>query len=54
MINLFIAILVNKLIITEEEGKKLAKEFGFSTLPSDFNEMLRIVNKIVKKVDKDI
>jgi hypothetical protein len=51
VINLFIAILVEKLIITEKEGEALALHFNSSMLPSNFKEMLKMVRKVLQKVN---
>lgn len=50
MVNIFIALLVEKLILTEKEGKELAEKLGSSMLPSDFKEAQKVLRKILQKV----
>ena len=50
MINLFIAILVEKLILTQKEGEALAEKFSASMLPSNFKEMQRMIKKVLQKL----
>lgn len=50
MFNIFLALLVEKLIITEKEGKELAEKLGTSMLPSDYKEAQKVLKKILLKI----
>lgn len=50
MFNILIALLVEKLVITEKEGKALAEQLGTAMLPSDFREAQRLIKKILAKL----
>lgn len=48
--NIFIALLVEKLILTEKEGKALADKIGTAMLPSDYREAQKLLKKILNKI----
>lgn len=50
MFNVFIALLVEQLVLTQKEGEVLAKELSASMLPSEFREAQKLVRKIKAKV----
>lgn len=50
MFNMMIALMVDKLIITEKEGELLSKELGTAMLPSDFKATQRTLKKIMQKL----
>ena len=51
MLNILIALMVEKLILTQKEGEALAKKLGESILPSDFKESQQFLKKIIAKLD---
>lgn len=52
MINMFLALLVDKLILTQKEAEVLSKELNNSVLPSDFKNAQRVLNKMLQKIQK--
>lgn len=51
--NPFLALLVHKGIITEEEGERLSQEFNSVVHSQDWGTALRTVEGILKKIEKD-
>jgi transcriptional regulator CtsR len=54
MINTVIALLVEKNLMTKEEGESLAKKLRDATLPSDFNLAHAQVKKFLKSIATDL
>lgn len=52
MLNTFIAILIEKDILTPEEGKSLAEKVSVATLPSDFDAAHKQVKKFFEAIAK--
>lgn len=50
MFNVLLALLVEKLIITQTEAEALAPVLSESMLPSDFRETQRMIKKILQKI----
>lgn len=54
MINTFIALLIEKGIVSEEEGKAFAEKMKNSMLPADFNSAHAQVKKFLAAIAKDL
>lgn len=52
MLNTFIAILIEKEILSEAEGRALAEKVGVATLPSDFDAAWKQVKKFMAEIAK--
>lgn len=50
MLNMILALLEDKKIITDKEGTLLAEKIGTSMLPSDYREAKRLLKKILAKL----
>ena len=50
MINMIIALLEEKLVITAKEGKELADKISSSMLPSDYKEAQKLLKKMLSKI----
>lgn len=50
MFNVVIALLVEKLILTEKEGIELAEKLSTAMLPSDYKQSQKLVKKIIDKI----
>ena len=51
MLPVLMAILAEKLVLTEKEAELLSKELGTSMLPSEFKAARRVVRKILQQLD---
>jgi hypothetical protein len=54
MINSFIAILIEKKVLTQAEGEAIAKKLQNATLPYDFPSSHAQIKKFFKQIDIDI
>ncbi len=52
MLNTMIAILVEKLILTEEEGRALVEKLKYATLPGDYGTSRAQVKKFFDQITK--
>ena len=52
MINVFIALLVHKDILTETEGKELAKKIAFAVLPHEYNLAFDMVKTFLEEIEQ--
>lgn len=52
MINVFIAVLVHKEILTEAEGKELAKKIAFAVLPHEYNLAFDMVKTFLEEIEQ--
>jgi hypothetical protein len=50
MFNVLFALLAEKLVLTEKEAQALAEKISVSLLPSDYNEAVKLVRKILAKL----
>jgi hypothetical protein len=46
--NILCALLVEKLILTDKEGRELASKLGKVMLPSDYDEAHKLIKKLLK------
>lgn len=52
MINMFIAILVAKGLLTDKEGEALAKKVSFAMLPHDFGSSLQMAKDFFEEIER--
>jgi hypothetical protein len=54
MINVFIALFVEKGLLTEAEGEALAYKMRLATLPADYDSAAKLMKKMLAEVEKGI
>ena len=54
MLNMFIALLLEKGILTEHEAEGLVENLKYATLPGDFGSARQSMKKILAKIERDI
>lgn len=52
MINVFIALLVHKDILTEKEGKDLAKKIAFAVLPHEYDLAFDMIKSFLEDIEQ--
>jgi hypothetical protein len=54
MINIFIALFVEKGLLSPDEGEALADKIRLSTLPSDYRTATKLLKKLLNDVEKGL
>lgn len=54
MINIFIALFVEKGLLSEAEGEALAEKVRMATLPGDYGTASKLLKKMLAEVEKGI
>ena len=54
MINMFIALFVEKGLLTKVEGEALAYKLRLATLPADYPSAEKLIKKMLDEVEKGI
>lgn len=54
MLNMMIALLLEKEIITEHEALGLVEELKYATLPGDFPSAQKSMKKMLAKIERDL
>lgn len=52
MINIFIALFVEKGLLTESEGEALAEKIRFATLPADYGTASKLMKKMLSDIER--
>lgn len=53
MLNMIIALLLEKGVVDEYEAEKLVEELRYATMPHDFASAHQFMKKIMRKIERD-
>lgn len=54
MINIFIALFVEKGLLTPSEGEALSEKIRFATLPADYKTATKLLQKMLADIEKGL
>lgn len=54
MLNMIMAILIEREVVTETEGKALVDKILHSTLPADFASSQKLLKKFLIQIEKEL